>query len=408
MIRQRRICAIDLGSSKIILALAKVSKKGKLDSLHIEEVVSRGINNGVITDIASLSEPIQQAVHTLENKTKTKISEVITNINGNNIFCRDSQAIVPLLERGSKLITEGDIRKVKHQARLLGLNLEEDVMHEFVKSYSIDNYGEVKNPVGLYGRKIAIDLYMIISKSSYIDNIVGALNHAGLEVRNMVFSGFASSLAVLTEQELQSGCILINMGAAVTEMLFFKDRKLKHVEILKIGGNKITEAIASKLKIPWELAEELKKAYVTAILDEIRQDEEVLVKKASTYRPIKRKLIAESCKDTIDEMMELIKEKINNSQYKEQSESGIIITGGGSSLAGTLELVESKVGLPTRLGRVKNLPAATYRNPKYATVVGLIYYYLDNLFSPEHPIQKGKNIFESLKYRIRYLYQEYF
>ncbi|MBM3249156.1 MAG: cell division protein FtsA [Candidatus Omnitrophica bacterium] len=408
MIGQKTICAIDLGSSHIVAALAKVSKKGKFDYLHVEEIASKGINNGVVSDIASLSDSIQQIVQSFKNKTKFKIGDVIVNVNGNNVSCRYSQATIPLLERGSKLISENDVKKVKHQARILGLDLEEELLHEFVRSYSIDNYGEVKNPVGLYGRKISVDLYMIISKSSYTDNIVEALSQAGLEVRNLVFSGLASSLSVLTEHELQSGCFLINMGAATTEILFFKNGTLKHVEILKIGGNNITECIASKLKISWELAEELKRSYVSAILEEIRTDEEVLVKKTATYRPIKRKLIAESCKETIDEMIELIREKIDKSSFKDQAESGIIITGGASHLAGLLELVESKVGLSTRLGKVKNVSSAVHKNPKFATVIGLISYYIDNSLLNKHPIQKGKNIIESLVNQARYIYQEYF
>jgi len=408
MIGQKTICAIDLGSSHIVAALAKVNKKGKFDYLHVEEIASKGINNGVVSDIASLSDSIQQIVQSFKNKTKFKIGDVIVNVNGNNVSCRCSQATIPLQERGSKLISENDVKKVKHQARILGLDLEEELLHEFVRSYSIDNYGEVKNPVGLYGRKISVDLYMIISKSSYTDNIVEALSQAGLEVRNLVFSGFASSLSVLTEHELQSGCFLINMGAATTEILFFKNGTLKHVEILRIGGNNITECIASKLKISWELAEELKRSYVSAILEEIRIDEEVLVKKTATYRPIKRKLIAESCKETIDEMIELIREKIDNSSFKDQAESGVIITGGASHLAGLLELVESKVGLSTRLGKVKNVSSAVHKNPKFATVIGLISYYIDNSLLNKHPIQKGKNIIGTLVNQAKYIYQEYF
>jgi cell division protein FtsA len=408
MIGQRSICAIDIGDSKITAALAKIGRKGKLDSVFTEETISRGLRNGVISDVSSLSDTIQNTIQALKNRTKINISEVIININGNNIICRHSRATVPLIEKGNKLISNSDVKKVNKQARILGMNIDEELIHEFVQSYTIDNYEEIKNPLGLYGRKISVDLYMIISKTSYISNIVEVLNQAGLELRNLAFSGFVSGLAVLTKEEMQKGCILVNIGAILTEILFFREEVLRHVEILPIGGNKITESITSRLKISWELAEELKKSYVVVFDNEIKEDEEILIKKVSTYKPVKRKQIIAICKDAVDELVEMIKDKIDHSPFKEQLSAGVIITGGGSLLHGLLELIELKIGIPTRLGKIKNISIISSKNPQYSTVIGLIYYYIDTFLAKRNPIQKGKNFFSLLTEQIKYLYQEYF
>jgi cell division protein FtsA len=316
--------------------------------------------------------------------------------------------MVPIAEGGSKIITNRDLEKVKKQARLLGLNLEEQVLHEFVHNYSIDNYGEVKNPVGLYGRKIFIDLYMIISKTSYIDNILEVLNQTEIEVRSLVFSGLASSLAVLSDEDMQKGCILIDIGAYLTEIMFFKDGALKQVENLPIGANKITENIASKLNVSLELAEELKKSYATALKDEIREDEEILVKKVLTYSPIKKRLIAEACVIPVNKLNEMIKDKINKISSKDQIPGGVIITGGGSLLPGLLELIELKVGIPTKLGKIRNISIALSKNPQYSCVIGLIYYFIKNVLCRQGSFSESKNLFGFISERLKYLYQEYF
>lgn len=408
MITRKQIFAIDIGSSKIIAVLAKISRKGKIESFYIEEASSSGIDNGRISDVSALSDSVHNVIAALKNKTKMKISQAIINISGNNIVSRHSKVMVPIAERGSKIITEKDIEKVKKQARLLGLNLEEQVIHEFVENYSIDNYGEVKNPLGLYGRKIFIDLYMIISKTNYIDNILEVLDHAGIEVRNLVFSGLASSLAVLSEEEMQKGCILIDIGAYLTEIMVFKDGALKQLENLPMGGNKITENIASKLNISPELAEELKKSYATALKDEITEDEEILVKKASTYSPIKKRLIAEACTVPVNKLIDLIKEKINKISFKDQITGGLIITGGGSLLPGLLELIELKIGITTRLGKVRNVSLASSKNPQYSCAIGLIYYFIKNNLLRQSPSLQAKNLLSFINEKLKYLYQEYF
>jgi|GEM_PF-6694395 len=103
MIGQKTICAIDLGSTHLTAALARVNKKGKLDHVHIEEAASRGIDNGVISDVASLSDAVQQIAQSVKNKTKIKINEVIVNVNGNIVTCLDSQATIPLVEKETSL-----------------------------------------------------------------------------------------------------------------------------------------------------------------------------------------------------------------------------------------------------------------------------------------------------------------
>lgn len=408
MIKQTAVCAIDIGDSAIIASLAVINRNGKIESLQTEEIVSRGFDNGIINDVSSLSDSIHEAMQALKDKTKTKINEAIVNISGNNIICRNSSATIPLLEKGSKLISKSDIVKVNKQARLLGLNLEEEILHEFIQNYSIDNYGEVKNPLGLYGRKISVKLYLIVCKADYISNLVSALNQAGLEVKRLAFSGYASSLAVLTKEETQNGCVLVSIGKNISELLFFKDGSLRLVDILPLGGNIITENIASKLKLSWELAEELKISYVSALEDDIKGDEEILIKKVSTYRPVKRKVIVEGCKDVIYKFVDNIKAKIDDSSLREQMESGVIITGGGSLLHGLLELIESRVGLPTRLGKVRNISLPSSKNPQYSTAIGLIYYYIDKIFSKKDPIQKSNNIFDNIVEKVKNLYQEYF
>ncbi|MFH1655104.1 MAG: cell division protein FtsA [Candidatus Omnitrophota bacterium] len=408
MITHRQICAIDIGSSKIISVLAKVNRKARLDSFHIEEAASSGIDNGRVSDVSALADSIQNVIQALKNKTKATINQAVININGNNISCRHSKATVPIVERGSKIISARDIDKVKRQARLLGLNLEEQVVHEFAQNYSIDNYGEVKNPLGLYGRKISVDLYLIISKTNYIDNILEALNQAGIEVRSLVFSGLASSLAVLNNEEMEKGCILIDIGADLTELLVFKDGSLKLIENLPIGGNRITQSIASKLNISFELAEELKKSYAIAIKDEVKEDEEILVKKVSTYSPIKKRLIADACQQPINKLITMIKEKIDKIPFKDQIAGGVIITGGGSLLHGLLELIELKIGMPTRLGKVRNISLVSSKNPQYSCAIGLVYYFINNYLAKRSLLKQGSNFLGLLSERLKYLYQEYF
>jgi len=408
MIGQKIIASIDIGTSSIVAALAKTDHRGKMISLDISESKSKGIDKGLIADLEKLTDSIQSAVNRLQSKSKTKIHNVYININGDHITTRHSHAAIPLVEKTNRIIGLGDTRKIDNQARLLGLKLEEKIIHDFLQGYAVDGYNKVKNPLGLHGRKLEVDLYLIVSKISQIDNLVKSVNQVGLEIADVVLSGLASSLAILDEKEKSDGCILIDIGAGITEILIFKENILRQVDILSFAGNDITEAIASKLKLPFELAEDLKKSYGAASSKGVKQNKEVLIKQNSSYKPIQQKLICELIELKVNQLISLIKTKIDNSAYREQINSGIVITGGSALLSGLLERIELELNLPVRVGRIKNVNFASSKMPLYATTIGLIRYGIDASTNRVSKFLSDKNFFFRFLNKVKEVYQEYF
>lgn len=408
MIGQKIIAAIDIGTSSIVAALAKIDSRGRITFLEISESKSKGIEKGLIVDLEKLTTSIQLAIHSLELKSKVKIYDVYININGHYITTRHSYAAIPLTDRANRIIGLGDIRKLNKQARLLGLKLEEKIVHEFLHGYTVDDYNKVKNPLGLCGRKLEVDLYLVVVKIAQIDNLVKSVNQAGLEVVDIKLSGLADSLAVLDTKEKQDGCVLINVGAGVTEMLIFKDDVLREIEILPFGGNDITDAMASRLKIPFELAEDLKKSYGVVSSKDVKYNREILIKQNSSYKPIQQKLICELIESKLGQLISVIKAKINNSVYREQINSGVVITGGSVLLSGLLERIESELNLTARVGRVKNVNFTSSKMPLYATAVGLIYYGINTSINKYFRLLTSENFFFRFLNKVKEIYQEYF
>ncbi|MDP2939403.1 MAG: cell division protein FtsA [Candidatus Omnitrophota bacterium] len=407
--RERFICGLDIGTSKIAASIASVDKKGKISLIAIEESMSRGISRGLVTDLALLSNTIQETMRNLGKKSSIKPDDIYAGIKGIHLSCRHSQAIIPLIERDNKIITSLDIKRVNHQARLLGLDLEEEVIHEFPQNYSIDGDGnKVENPLGLYAHKLGVDLFLIIGKVNQIENLIKAINNAGCSIRKLIFSGLAASFVTLEEEEKKSGSCLINIGAGSTEILTFQGGVLRDLEILPIGGINLTERIASNLKIPFELAEELKISYAAATTKDIEGDEDILVKKSSFYNPIRRRDICLAVEPQVNSLIDSIKERIDNSAFRKFFNSGVVITGGTSLLYGFLEQLESRLFLPVRLAKIKQSSLPSTKGPIYATTIGLLYFGIHSFLSNGSLFNKGKAGAGRFVNRIAELYHEYF
>jgi len=408
MRKEKIICGLDIGSSKILATVVKINRQGKMDLLAAQSSQSRGINRGNVTDLANLTDSLNHVKQALFKKTGVKISEVFVGIKGTCFKTKSGKTVIPLLDRGDKVISFSDIKRVNHQARALGADIEEEVIHEIPQSYTIDDYNVVSNPLGLYGRKIGVDLLMITSPMGHIDNLLKALNQVGWQARRLVFSGLAASYSVLSQEEKERGCVLIDMGAGTTDIMVFKDGILRELEILPSGGIDFTETIASGLKLTFDLAEEIKSSYATAASAEVKEEEDILIKKSSNYNPIKRKRLSEVIEPNTDQLLKMVKEKLEKSAFRKYFDAGIVVTGGNSLLEGFLEKAESFLGLSVRMGKSKEFSLSYYKVPIYASVLGLAKLATLAVSFQTIPILGSKKIAKGMIAHIKDLYQEYF
>jgi cell division protein FtsA len=414
------ICALDIGSSKIAAAVARL-KKGRLAEIHLETVLSKGMKHGSVVDSIELISCLNVLLRNLKNKSGINIKFVFANISGEDIVTKHSHAIIPLAERGNKVITLSDLEKVNEQARVLGSSLEEEIIHQIPFSYSIDSKSNLTNPLGLYSHKLETDLYLICVKLSALQSLSRTINQAGYELKGVFLSGIASFNAI-SNKELKNGFnILCDIGSDITEILFFNDGLLKEIKILNLGGSALTEALCETLKIPLDLAEDIKRSYATVgDYRGVPENKEILVKKDALYKPIKQKLAAEvvtnktqficdSIKGTVEKVVSF--HEINN----------FILTGRTVLLEGVLEMLESSLGIPVRMGRISSAQLAPFLGNKdelsghrylsYLTALGIICQALQEeefqFLPPNQPKPVHNPVLRAIQ-RVKEVYQEYF
>lgn len=404
------ICGLDLGSNRIKAAVGILNRKGNFSCLEYANVKSYGMSAGFITDISRLTRILKQLMRMLEKKINRKIKRIYVNINGKDLIFREASAVMPLCDRGNKIVRLSDINSVKSCARSLNIKLEEEIIHDFSYRYTLDDHNQVQNPRGLCGHKLATDLYLIIAKISHIENIVKLLNQAGLEAEEIVFSGLASGLAALDKKQREKGSILIDIGADLTQLAIFKDGILCLADIIFYGGNNITASIAKVLKFPFGLAEEIKDSYGSVSSCDINENEEVMIKKDNSYQPIKRRAISSIIESEVTQLFIRLKEKIDTRPYLKHTDYSVTVIGGSSLLDGLLELAESILGVSVKLGVPYDLSFLSNRAVSYMTSIGLIRYGFNSAKDNRFAIFKSRdtNLLTHLAARLKDIYSEYF
>lgn len=412
------ICALDIGSSKIAAAVAQIRKR-RIENLTLEMAPAKGVRHGSIVDSIELTGCISGLMNILRKKSGVNIKYVNVNISGQDITTKHSRAIVPLAERGNKVITLSDVLKASEQARVLGSSLDEEIIHSIPFSYAIDSKKDIASPIGLYSHRLEVDLYLICGKLSAVQSITRAVNQAGFEIKDLFFSGMATSSVLFEKGCHKGGAVLCDIGSDVTELLIFKDGLLKDIRIIPLGGDNITLGLASSLKLPFELAEDVKRSYgLAGDASQIDENKELLVKQNNSYTPIKQRLVAESVTAEARKACQAIKENIQDVAASCRVYN-FILAGRTVFLEGFIELLENTLGFPVKIGRLTDPDIAALVSKdsalngqkylSYVTALGLIHQALHAEQSPDisrhqitrNPLLKAIN-------KTKEIYQEYF
>jgi cell division protein FtsA len=412
------ICALDIGSSKISSCVAQF-KKGKISSIYFETIPVKGVKEGVIVDSIGLIGSVSKVLKNLKNTSGINIKSVSVNISGQDIVTKHSRSIIPLAERGNKVISVSDMQKANEQARILGSSLEEEIIHMIPSSYTIDSKSNILNPLGLYSHRLEVDLYLICGKLSSVQSLERVINQSGYEIRDLFFSGIATSKAVFNQGLKEGLNVLCDIGSDTTEILIFKDGLLKDIQVLPLGGDDLTREISDALKIPFDLAEDIKRSYgIIGGLNEIREDKEILVKRNEFYKPIKQRLVVEILTSSAKNICAKIKEAVENKVALYEI-NNFVTVGRTILLEGFIETLENIMIIPVRLGRITNLELISLIKENgelsgqkyltYLTCLGMLSEELESKPIGVLPLhQPARNLLLRVVNRVKEVYQEYF
>jgi cell division protein FtsA len=408
-IGERYFCGLDIGLQTTKAALLTMDESHRPAIVDVYEFPTAGVKDMSVSDIDDLAECIHRTITGLSGKTGVKIRQLQLGLGGHLVTIHNSSAVIPLMDRGSKVIADSDVRKLKAQARLLGIDLEQILLHDCPQYYNIDGGNLAQNPVGLYGRKLEVRTLLVTAQNALVKNLIKAIDQAGYEVANTCLGTFMAGQVCLTDAQRQQGCFLANIGARRIELMVFKDQQLRYVQSIPMGGGDMTACIARKFNLAFDLAEEIKKSYACAMTgSESQSQEEILIRQETGYLPIQKKVISQAIEPAIIKTVDTLKEAVMASGFFEQVREGMVIIGGGGHLPGLPERIEQATGLSVQFGHVQRMLKGGSLSLSYAVAIGLAQEGFYRLKGRRPSVNGHHHWARRLVNRVKELYQEYF
>ena len=420
------IAALDIGSFKTACFLARTTDdEGNFEILGVGHQKSEGVKNGMIIDMDSAETVIRKAVHAAEHMAKehTKgypLREVVVNmpatqtrsygrtidiqVNGHDITDRDlhsaltrAQDDILDFEQNTSPSAQGD--------QILGAR--RDLIHTIPVGYRIDGHGGITDPVGMNGEILSADIHVISADQGTLKNLSHCTGQSHLDISAFCSPPYAAGLASLVEDEMDLGCTIIDIGAGVTSFAVFHAGHMIYSDAIPVGGQHVTNDIATGLTTSLHDAERLKILYGNAIASDLDETELIDVPRlGETDRRdpnhVPRSLLIGIIQPRLEEVFELVRARLNDSGLGQTLGRRVVLTGGTSQMSGIRDLANHVLDKQVRIGRPIRCPGLpdAVDDPAFACTAGMLTYAAAHTHEISGNLTKSmsaENIFQSIK-----------
>ena len=381
--RNQIFTALDIGSSKVVCFIARYQSQNNLRIIGIGHQVSQGLKAGNVVDLQATEDAIRSAIDSAERMAGEKVKDVVIGFSGGKFLSRIYSVDVAV---SGHAITNSDLKKVL-QKIITHENDDYEIVHQLPVGFKIDDTVGVRDPRGMFGAKLGVKTHLVSALTGSMQNLRLCVERGHVGIKSFTVAPYAAGLSTLVEDELRLGATIVDMGEGTTSIAVFADDEMVFTTSLPIGGGHITKDIARGLGTPIADAERIKTLYGN-VLPSLADDRDVLEVpiigefEEKNYNPVPKSLLIGIIRPRVEEILEMIRERID--AYGSTGEVGrrVVLTGGSSQLQGIRELAASVLDKQVRIGRpinVGGLAEATC-GPAFAACAGLL------LFAIKEPL----------------------
>lgn len=368
----RYAVGIDVGTTKVRCVVGHLdATTGAPTIVGVGEVANTGMRKGSIVNLNGPAQAIDGALGDAERMSGYEVNSASISINGSHILSTTTDGMVAV-GAVDHIVNDDDVARLEEVATVGKVPANREILAVVPHSYRLDGQDNIKDPVGMTGTRLEVNANVISALAPHVSALHSALELAKVEASVITPSVVAAAKAVLTEQQLENGVAVIDLGGATTGIAIFEEGDLQYVSIIPVGGNNITNDLAIGLKTDPEIAEQVKLTHGSAAAE--TGSETVSVKHGDDVLEFARTDIDEIIGARLEELFEGITKELKKAGRHAKLPSGVVLVGGGAQLKNIVEYTKESLGLAVRAGAAKDFGGVAEHidEPQFAAAAGLM------------------------------------
>lgn len=388
------IVGLDVGTSKIRVVVGLLND-GAISIVGTGEALSNGMRKGIVSDMTSLSQAIDQALGEAEKTSGFDIDAATVSLNGSSIASTKADAMIAIA--GQDIGLE-DVNRLEELVTVGKIPDNRVVLKVIPHDYILDGQSGIKDPVGMSGSRLELKANVISTLSPHLDGLEKVAKAAQVQLSQAIVAPLAAARASLTEKQMNNGVAIIDLGASTTGIAIYEDGDLQYATVLPIGANHITNDLALGLQIKPEIAEKVKLTHAAAIFHD--QPKRVSIKHEKQIYEFDQTEIDEIVEMRLRETFEYVHQRIKRAGYDGKLPDGIVLSGGGAKMSGIDNYVKNALGLVTSIAQYNHqFKGLTDKiaDVEYMTAVGLMLYDLETVNAQSSQLDKPMGLLSGIK-----------
>ncbi len=373
------VAAVDLGTTKVIIAIARRVEKNKVEIVAVKEQASKGVIKGDLRNNEQAYQALSEVKRQIEQEHNITISEVYIGISGQHIKCAKAtgNVFVQSSDNAVSEVTAADVKRLSDEMYNSALPAGKSIIAVLPQTYKIDNEPDIIEPVGMEGKRLEAEFNLIMGEIAAIDRIKRCFSRADMNVQGITLQPLASSYAVLSEDEKELGVAVLDIGGGTTDLCIYHDKIIRHIAVLPVGGDEVNRDIKSFGILDRHL-EKLKTLYGEAVAERASEQKYITIPSISGQAPkeISVKTLAGIIEARMYDIIDFVAKELEVSGYKNKLGAGIVLTGGGATLKNLDLLFRNQLGCEVRLASPNQCltpeSVEVVGQPRYSTIAGIL------------------------------------
>lgn len=368
----RYAVGIDLGTTTVRCVVGHVdATTGVPTIIGVSQVPNSGMRKGTVVNLAGPAQAIDSALGEAERMSGHQVDGATVSINGTHIVSTTADGMVAVGSSGHE-INEEDIARIEEVATLGKVPPNRVVVQVVPHNYRLDGQDNIRDPRGMTGTRLEVSANVVSVMAPHMTALEKALEMASVTPHTITPAVLAAGRAVLSEQQIENGVAVVDIGGATTSVAIYEEGDLQFVSVIPMGGLNITNDLAIGLKTDPEIAEKVKTSHAMASGRKEPKDASITYDK-QTYT-FSSNDIDEIVGARLDEIFECVGKELKKAGRAGKLPNGVVLTGGSAKIVGIDEYAKEALGLAVRVGKPSGYGgvAENIEEPQFATAIGLM------------------------------------
>lgn len=376
MARQKVIASLDIGNSKIRVAVALIDEKtGMPQIIGMGIAPSTGLRKSMVIDVEETINSIGSALEDAERMAGEPIHHVFLGVGGHHIEASNSKGVIAISHPNSEIMEE-DIDRVLEAAQAVSIPQNRRILRIIPKSFTVDEQTGIKYPVGMSGIRLEVEAHIVTGLTPAIKNLEKSVLQAAVDINDIIPNGLAAGEAVLSKRQKELGVVVVDIGCGSTTVAVYEEGTILHSATIPVGGENVTNDVAIGLKTSIDTAERIKIEYGSCLPEEVSDHEMIdlsLISKVDLAQ-VSRKTLSQIIQARYHEIFLLVRDELAKIGRDGMLPAGCILTGSAVKMPGTVDLARETLNLPVQIGFPQNFEGLVDKidDPSYASAIGLL------------------------------------